>query len=228
MTTFGIWIPMDIGLIIGALIASQMAVNDAWATAYSDNGMGGLLLLILYPLPFAKFILVLLSLGGIGLNIMAIYSAALSIQQFAKPLQAIPRFIWSFIMFACIFALAVGGRGHILDFLSNFLSLLGYYNTAFIAILSIEHYYFRRGTFENYDLEGWNTPSRLPIGFAGLTAFLCGWVGAILGMVETFYTGVIAKKIGTGGGDIGNELALVFTVLAFVPLRHLELKYMGR
>jgi len=64
MTTFGIWIPINVGLIIGALIASQMADNDAWATAYSDNGMGGLLLLILYPLPFAKFMLVFLSLGG--------------------------------------------------------------------------------------------------------------------------------------------------------------------
>ena len=80
----------------------------------------------------------------------------------------------------------------------------------------------------NYDLEGWNTPSRLPIGFAGLTAFLLGIVGAILGMVETYYVGVIAKKIGADGGDIGNELAFVFTVVSYPILRKLELKYVGR
>ena len=47
-------------------------------------------------------------------------------------------------------------------------------------------------------------------------------------MVETYYVGCIAKKIGLDGGDIGNELALVFTVLSYFPLRTLELKYVGR
>jgi hypothetical protein len=53
------------------------------------------------------------------------------------------------------------------------------------VILFIEHYCFRGGNFAKYDLEGWNTLSRLSIGLAGGFAFLCGWAGAILGMDET-------------------------------------------
>lgn len=74
----------------------------------------------------------------------------------------------------------------------------------------------------NYDLEVWNTQSRMPIGFAGLTAFLLGVVGWILGMVQTWYLGPIALKIGETGGDIGNMLAFVFTLVAYVPLRYWE------
>lgn len=97
-----------------------------------------------------------------------------------------------------------------------------------MAILAIEHYYFRAGNIANYDLDGWNTPSRLPIGIAGLLAFPLGIVGAILGMVETYYVGIIVKKISDDGGDIGNELALMFTVVSYPILTTLELKYSGR
>ena len=64
LTTFGLWIPMVIGMIAGCLIASTMAVNPTWASTYTDNGIGALMLEILYPLKFAKFLLVILSLGG--------------------------------------------------------------------------------------------------------------------------------------------------------------------
>jgi len=123
----------------------------------------------------------------VGLNVLSIYSGALALQQLAKPLQAIPRFIWNTILFACMLGLSLGGRDHIYGFLSNMLSLLGYYDTCMFVILFIEHYCFRGGNFVNYDLEGWNTPSRLPIGLAGGFSFLCGWAGAILGMDETLY-----------------------------------------
>lgn len=68
----------------------------------------------------------------------------------------------------------------------------------------------------------------MPVGYAGLTAFLCGAAGWIVGMVETYYVGVLATKIGRDGGDVANELALVFTGFTYYPLRKLELKYVGR
>jgi purine-cytosine permease-like protein len=112
--------------------------------------------------------------------------------------------------------------------LENFLSLLGYWNTAFFVNIFTEHYLFRKANISNYDLNGWNTPSKLPVGFAGCMAFLLGIVGCILGMVETYYVGVLGALIGDDGGDIGNILAFAFTVLSYIPLRHLELKYVGR
>ncbi|RDW61356.1 hypothetical protein BP5796_11248 [Coleophoma crateriformis] len=228
LTTMGIAIPTCVGMLLGACVGSTMGINDEWATTYDDNGVGDLIKLILYPRGFAKFLLVLLVLSGIGTNCIAIYSASLSIQLFAKPLQVIPRIFWTVIVFACILLLGIAGRNHLLTVLQNFLSLLGYWNTAFFVILFIEHYYFRKGSLANYDLDAWDTQAKMPIGIAGLFAFLLGIVGCILGMVETYYVGVIAKMIGEDGGDIGNQLAFVFTVISYVPLRHLELKYVGR
>ena len=162
------------------------------------------------------------------MNCIAIYAGALSAQLFAPPCAKVPRVIWSFIVFVCILLLGIVGRNHLLDVLENFLSLLGYWNTSFFVILFIEHYYFRKGNLANYDLDAWNTPSKMPVGYAGLTAFLCGAAGWIVGMVETYYVGALASKIGVDGGDIANELALVFTTISYLPLRILELRYVGR
>lgn len=164
----------------------------------------------------------------VGMNCIAIYAGSISAQLFSPWNQKIPRVIWSFLVFACILLLGIAGRDQLLAVLQNFLSLLGYWNTSFFVILFTEHYYFRKGDLANYDLDAWNTPSRMPIGFAGLTAFLCGAAGWILGMVETYYVGAIAKMIGQYGGDVANQLALVFTSVSYLPLRTLELRYVGR
>ncbi|KAJ5168812.1 uncharacterized protein N7482_004406 [Penicillium canariense] len=226
-TTFGITIPTCIGMLLGACISSALGTNPEWATAY-ESGIGEILKTIIYPSGFAKLLLVLLVLSGIGVNCIAIYSGALSAQLFAPSFAKVPRIAWSIVVFGGILAIGIAGRDHLLDVLENFLSLLGYWNTSFFAILFIEHYYFRNGSLANYDLDAWNTPSKMPVGYAGLTAFLCGAAGWIIGMVETYYVGVLAAKIGADGGDIANELALVFTSVSYLPLRVLELKYVGR
>jgi NCS1 nucleoside transporter family len=230
LTTCGIAIPTCIGMLLGCCVGSTMSVNTAWADIYDDQGVGFLLQDILYPRGFAKFLLVILVMSGIGMNCIAIYSGALSIQQFAQPLSLIPRFIWTLIVFVAILLIGIAGRNHLLTVLENFLSLLGYWNTAFFVILFTEHYWFRNGWygFQNYDLESWNTASKMPIGIAGFLAFAAGIGGAVVGMDETWYVGPIARKIGDYGGDVGNELALVFTLVVYVPVRYLELKYIGR
>ena len=221
LTTTGIWLPTCIGMVVGCCVGSTMGINTEWSNAY-DSGLGYLIQTILYPLGFAKFLLVVLVLSGIGINCIAIYSAALSIQLFARPLQIVPRAFWTLIIFVGIILLGVAGRNHLLAVLQNFLALLGYWNTSFFVILFTEHYLFRKGNLMNYDLEVWNTQAKMPIGFAGLAAFLLGVVGWILGMVQTWYVGPIAIKIGETGGDIGNMLAFIFTLAAYVPIRYWE------
>jgi purine-cytosine permease-like protein len=207
-----------------------MGTSQQWSDTYNNGGVGYLIQTILYPLGFAKFILVILVMSGIGMNCIAIYSAALSIQQFARPLSIIPRFMWTLLVFVGILLVGIAGRNHLLDVLENFLALLGYWNTAFFVIVFTEHYLFRGGAkgYQGYNLVAWNTPSLMPIGIAGLLAFLAGIAGCILGMVETWYVGPIAKMIGDSGGDIGNELAFIFTLVFYIPIRYLELKYVGR
>jgi len=221
LTTMGITLPTCVGMVMGCCVGSTMGVSTEWANAY-HSGLGYLIQTMLYPLGFAKFLLVVLVLSGIGINCIAIYSAALSIQLFARPLQIVPRAFWTIIIFVGIILLGVAGRNHLLAVLQNFLALLGYWNTAFFVIVFTEHYLFRKGNLANYNLEVWNTQSKMPVGIAGLVAFLLGIVGCILGMVQTWYVGVIAAMIGHTGGDIGNQLSFIFALVSFVPLRYWE------
>ncbi|KAF2000821.1 hypothetical protein P154DRAFT_553923 [Amniculicola lignicola CBS 123094] len=228
MTTFGIAIPTSIGMIAGCVVASGMNNRPDWKSAYEDDGLGFLIQSMLHPRGFAKFILTMLVLSGINTNVISIYSAAISCQQFSRPFAKVPRFIWIVLCLAVILGLALGGRGNLSVYLQNFLSLLGYWCTQYFVILFSEHVIFRKCDFANYDLEAWNDPSRLPLGIAAGISFGLGIVAWVMGMVETWYVGPLGKLIGAYGGDVANEFTLVVTAVAFVPLRYLELKFVGR
>lgn len=227
MTTFGIGIPTSLAMVAGCVVASALNNKPDWNDAYENQGIGYLIQDMLFPRGFAKFLLTLLVLSGINVNVISFYSSAISFQQVARPFALIPRFIWTLFCFAAILALALGGREELNTYLEDFLSLLGYWCTSYTIILCQEHVIFRKGSFENYDLEGWNDPSRLPHGIAALTAFLLGVVAWCMGMDETWFVGPLAKLIGEGG-DVANEFTFVVTFLAYPPARYLELKYFGR
>ncbi|KAK1821329.1 hypothetical protein LTR12_004215 [Friedmanniomyces endolithicus] len=230
LTTLGIGLPTATGMMAGCVVSSALNNRPDWLAVYTappGNQIGYLIQTMLYPRGFADFILVLLVLSGVNCNILNTYSAAISCQQFARPFAKVPRFIWTFLCFGVIIALALAGRNQLLAYLQNFLSLLGYWCTSYFTIVASEHFIFRKGDFRNYDLEGWNDPKRLPLGIAAFTSFVLGVVVWILGMVETDYVGSLGKLIGATGGDIANELAFVVT-LSYIPFRYLELKYVGR
>lgn len=228
MTTFGIGIPTSIGMVAGCVVASALNNQADWNDVYENQGIGYLIQDMLYPRGFAKFLLTVLVLSGINVNIISIYSAGISFQQVSRPFAAIPRFIWTFLCFAAILGLAIGGREKLNTYLQDFLSLLGYWCTSYTIILFEEHVFFRKGNFDNYDLEGWNDPSRLPHGIGAAVAFLLGVVAWCMGMDETWFIGPLAKLIGDYGGDVANEFTFVVTALSYLPARYLELKYFGR
>ncbi|KAI1773465.1 putative nucleoside transporter [Hypoxylon cercidicola] len=227
LTTLGLCFATWICAIPGAIVASALPNKPEWRSQY-DSGIGFLIQEIVYPYAFAKVSLFLLTFTAVGVNGASMYSAGLSVQQAARILGVIPRFIWTLLCFAAIIALSLAGSDQLQVFLQNFLSMLGYYATAVFVCLLIEHYVFRRGSFDNYKLEAWNMPEMLPSGYAGGLAFVCGIVGAVLGMSTTWYTGVAAKLIGDSGGDIGNELCLLFTLAVYIPARFVERKLTGR
>ncbi|KAK7928888.1 hypothetical protein PG985_005886 [Apiospora marii] len=228
LTTFGLAIPTSIGMVAGCVVSSALNNRPDWAATYEDDGLGFLIQEMLYPRGFAKLILTLLVLSGINVNVISIYSAAISCQQISRPFARVPRFIWTILCFAAILGLALGGREQLNAYLQNFLSLLGYWCTSYFVVMFVEHWVYRKGNFANYDLEGWNDPSRLPHGIAALTAFLLGVVAWIMGMVETWYVGPVGALIGSSGGDVANEFAFVVTLVTYLPARYLELKIFGR
>ncbi len=155
-TTLGIGLPTATGMMAGCVVSSALNNRPDWLAVYTappGNQIGYLIQTMLYPRGFADFILVLLVLSGVNCNILNTYSAAISCQQFARPFAKVPRFIWTFLCFGVIIALALAGRNQLLAYLQNFLSLLGYWCTSYFVIVASEHFIFRKGDFRNYDLE---------------------------------------------------------------------------
>lgn len=227
MTTFGIAIPTSFGMIAGACVASAFTIKPEWADA-EQRGLGFLIVKMLHPRGFADFLLVVFIFSGINTNIISLYSSAISCQQFARPCMRVPRFIWTILCFGVMLALGLAGGNHLLTYLQDFLSLLGYWCTSYFTIVFTEHVVFRKGDFANYNLEGWNDPNVLPHGIAAASAFAMGVVAWVLGMNETWFVGPLSALIGPFGGDVGNEFTLIVTLLTFLPIRYWELKRFGK
>ena len=105
--------------------------------------------------------------------------------------------------------------------LTNFLGLIGYWASAFCAVVIMEHFAIRRNDFTSYDLTCWNDWRQLPTGLPalGACALACGLI--VPSMDQVWFVGPIAQRT----GDIGFEVAFVVTALCYVPLRYLELRF---
>ncbi|KAF8974249.1 permease for cytosine/purines, uracil, thiamine, allantoin-domain-containing protein [Flammula alnicola] len=230
MTFIGLYLPICMVEILGAALTS---ISDpAYTAAYTDGGTGGLVAQVLKPWKGGgKFVLVILALSNLMNNIVNTYSAGLSIQALGRPFAMVPRFFWTLVCFAAYTIAGVVGRAHFSEILTNFLSILGYWTAWFVVVVLEEHFIFRRkgGRLGGYNLDDWDSPSRLPMGIAGVLAGCFGVAGAVVGMAEVWYTGPLAKKAGAEfGADLGFELGAAFAAVTYPPLRWLEIHFTGR
>lgn len=227
-SSLGLCIPVSVGMWAGAIMASTMDTNPNWASLYEEKGFAFLMMEILYPASFAKFILVILVIAGISSNCMSTYSAPISFLQVSPYVAYIPRLIWQLVAFGIIIALSIAGRTDLEEYLEDFLALLGYWCTCYATIIFLEHVIFRKANFANYDLDGYNDPKRLPYGLAAGITFLVGVVCWVMGMKTTWYVGPLANLFGEFPGDLAMEFTFVFTLVAYPPLRYTELKCFGK
>ncbi len=86
-------------------------------------------------------------------------------------------------------------------------------------MLVLEHFVYRRG---RYNVNDWNNPSRLPLGWAAIVSLAFGLLGVYLGASQQLFTGPLAKAL--GGMDIGFELGIAFALVAYLILRPIELR----
>jgi purine-cytosine permease-like protein len=87
----------------------------------------------------------------------------------------------------------------------------------------VEHLLFRKDDPSLYDVTAWNVPRRLPSGVAALAAGVLSFGLVIPAMGQVWYTGPIARTT----GDIGFEVAFVFSALLYFPFRWLEIRWRG-
>lgn len=224
MTLTGLWASFSLVFLLGIGLATGMTNNPAWADAYGVS-TGGLIAAGYGPLGgFGGFCAVVIALGVISNSIPGTYSAALGCQVLGRYGKAVPRWVWSCVLVLIQLVLALAGREYLMVIMQNFLALMGYWIELMVAIVVMEHLLFRRGKL--FDWARWEDKSYLPVGLAAMASFLLGWVGAILGMYQVWYTGPLASL--SGPADVGLWVGTGFTIVSFLPLRWLELKYIGR
>ncbi|KAK4947726.1 hypothetical protein LTR66_014171, partial [Elasticomyces elasticus] len=169
----------------------------------------------------------ILSFSVVAVVITNVYSLGLNVQMISDHLLKVPRLIWSLLGGGGAIIAAVAGRDHLQQVMADFLNVIAYWLTPFLAIMFLEHMCFRRGYA--YDIGVWNDPKKLPYGFAAFAVFCIGTVLAVLCMSQVWWVGPIALAVGNPpyGTDISWELALGATVLLFVPLRWVERRVTG-
>ena len=111
------------------------------------------------------------------------------------------------------------------DTLTNFLGLFGYWASAYVAIILVEHLYFRKNNPSLYDVTAFNVPKGLqvPSGITAIAAGLLSFGMVIPCMSQIWFTGPIALIT----GDIGFEVAFVVSGMLFFPFRWLEIRWRG-
>ncbi|ODQ59301.1 hypothetical protein WICANDRAFT_84897 [Wickerhamomyces anomalus NRRL Y-366-8] len=258
LTFFGILIPTTFVGVLGSILSVLSVVDSGYEEAYAINGMGGLLHQGFSRWNgFGKFCAVVLLLSLIANNIINTYSAAFSLQLTAVWFAKIPRWLWAIIVTAVYLVCALVGRDHFSTILGNFLPMIGYWISMYFIMLLEENVVFRkfflhlytkefpskdekvastssqvpvglRGKKQNYNWDAWNNYQVLTHGYAAIFAFLCGVVGAVIGMAQVYYIGVVAKNFGSAGGDIAMWLTMGISGIVYPPLRYLELKKFGR
>ncbi|ESK86250.1 cytosine-purine permease [Moniliophthora roreri MCA 2997] len=224
-TFFGFTIPIALILCLGAAVAAAAPSIPLWAE--SSGTPGGLLLAMLTPAGrgFAKFLTVLLALSVTGNIAVTFYSISLNVQVFIPKLVVVPRYAFSIAATAIVLPLSIVGAHRFYDTLLNFLSIIGYWASAYVAIILGEHVVFRRLAFSNYDLNAWNQPGLLPTGIAALAAGILSFGLVVPCMDQIWFVGPIAKK---GAGDIGFEVAFFISGVLYLPFRALEIRLRGK
>ncbi len=216
-----------LGVAIPCVLLEILGMALTTVAAYNGKGGGDLLAAVVKPLGgFGALVLVLLALSVVANNIPNDYSLGLSMQVLGRSFQRVNRAVWTLIGAVVYIVIAIPAAANFSETLSNFLLLVAYWLGPWSIILIVEHFYIRHG---KYDVEDWNTRSKLPTGSAAIISMAVGLVGVYLGAAQLYFVGPIAYAIGGKFGiDIGFELGVIFAGVCYLILRPMELKRTGR
>lgn len=212
-------------MVLGAAIGGAIANIPEWSEGYDTTSVGGVLAAMLSPAGgFGKFVVVVLSFTMLGNIAATMYSITLNFQMLVPQLVVVPRYVFSVVITAVVIPVSIKAALDFFSSLENFISLIGYWSAAFVAVLITEHLVIRRGRYASYEQDAWNSAAKLPWGVAALAASVLSFGLVIPSMAQVWWTGPIAES----AGDIGFELAIVVTAVLYVPFRLLEKRFAGR
>jgi len=228
VTMIGLTLSFTFAFIMGIGLGSGISTVTAWGDAYNVS-QGALIVEAYRSLgAFGSVCGVVVALGLIANMVPPTYSSSVDFQVLGTWFNRVPRIIWNTVGVIIYTVCAIAGRTSLAAIFTNFLALMGYWVSIWIAITLEEHLIFRKYLCKGFNWDDWNDQSKLPLGLAAIVAFLIGWAGAILCMAQVWYIGPIARLVGDYGGDMGNYVGFAWAALVFPPLRWLELKKFGR
>lgn len=212
ITMLGLSTSFTFAFIMGIGLASGIGLNQNWADAF-DVSQGALIVAGFSPLgAFGSFCSVVVALGIISNLIPPTYSSGVDFQILGRYFALIPRVIWNTVAVIIFTVCAIAGRENLAQIFTNFLALMGYWLSIWVAIFLEEHLIFRNDMKLGWNWQVWNDRSKLPLGIAALVAFLIGWVGAILSMAQVWYIGPFAAMVEP---EHGADVSLRITLLLF-------------
>lgn len=218
-------LPTIILMILGAAIGGAVPNVPDWQAGYDADSSGGVLAAMLHPAGgFGNFVTVILAFSLIGNVGASMYTVTLNFQVLLPFLVRVPRVVWAAVTTAIIIPVSIKAAASFFDSLENFLGIISYWPGAWVAIVILEHLYFRKGDAATYNHRIWDSASELPSGVAALTAGLLSFAVVIPSMDDIWFTGPIAKTT----GDIGFEVACAISTLLYIPFRTLEIQIQGR
>jgi NCS1 nucleoside transporter family len=216
-----------LGVSIPCILLETLGVALTTVPALSGKAGGELFATAVSPLGgLGTVILLFLALSVVSNNIPNDYSLALSMQVLGRPFQRVNRVVWTVAGAVLYVLIAITAADNFNQTLENFLLLIAYWLGPWAIILVLEHFVFRHG---QYNVEDWNTPSRLPVGWAAIVSMAIGLFGVYLGAAQVAFVGPIAGLFNPPYGmDIGFELGIIFAGLSYYFLRPRELRQTHR
>ena len=126
--------------------------------------------------------------------------------------------------FTSIVPISIIGAYRFYDTIGNLLGIIGYWPTAYVSIVLIEHLYFRKNDLSLYDVTAWNIPKHLPSGVPAVATIVLSMGVVIPFMDQAWFTGKVARTT----GDIRFEVAFVVGGSLYFLFRSIEVSWRGR
>lgn len=222
-TYSGLFFPTVPLMVLGAAIGGATPNIPSWSEGYANHSVGGVLQAMLLPAgDFGRFVAVLLSLSVVGNMAAGMYSVSLGFQLLVpRYFVHIPRWVFAVVCVVVAIPVAIEAAKSFFAALENFIYLIAYWSAAFVSVVAMEHFVFRKGDCRSYIIDHWDQPSKLPTGLAAIGAMGLSFCLAVPCISQVWYTGPIAETT----GDIGFEVALILAAILYVPCRWIELRF---
>ncbi|KAG1717870.1 cytosine-purine permease [Suillus lakei] len=148
-TYLGLFVSNLTSQALGAVFAAAAPNVPAWNEGFDDNSsVGGLLYSVLLPTgAFGKILTALVALSVPSCCAPIMYTLINSFMAIGTRSAAVPRWVYILISEGILIPMAIVGAKRFYTTFVDILDIVGYWSSAFAAIILTEHVLFRRASF---------------------------------------------------------------------------------